>query len=212
MKIIIPENLSEATVGQYKKFAKIVEENPDNEEFLAMKMIEVFCNISMKEVQQIPVNDVEDIVATLNKTFESKRKFKQRVMFNGKEYGFIPDLENISMGEYVDMSAYIEGTENLDKLMAVLYRPIKYKSKELYSIEKYDPKPEKDMLMNDFPLDVALEGQGFFLTLSEDLLRNLTDCLPKEQHKETKRHLGRNGGGIKAFTQSLRATFSSLTR
>ena len=201
MKIIIPENLSEATVGQYKKFAKIVEENPDNEEFLAMKMIEVFCNISMKEVQQIPVNDVEDIVATLNKTFESKRKFKQRVMFNGKEYGFIPDLENISMGEYVDMSAYIEGTENLDKLMAVLYRPIKYKSKELYSIEKYDPKPEKDMLMNDFPLDVALEGQGFFLTLSEDLLRNLTDCLPKEQHKGTKRHLGRNGRGIKAFTQ-----------
>ena len=201
MKIIIPENLSEATVGQYKKFAKIVEENPDNEEFLAMKMIEVFCNISMKEVQQIPVNDVEYIVATLNKTFESKRKFKQRVMFNGKEYGFIPDLENISMGEYVDMSAYIEGTENLDKLMAVLYRPIKYKSKELYSIEKYDPKPEKDMLMNDFPLDVALEGQGFFLTLSEDLLRNLTDCLPKEQHKETKRHLVKSGDGIKAFTQ-----------
>ena len=210
MKITIPENLREINIRQYQKFSKIVDENPDSEDFLAMKMVEIFCDIPFKDVQNIPVNDMEEIVLTLNNTFESKRKFRQRIHFKGIEYGFIPDLENMSFGEYVDLNKYLESTEDLHRLMAVLYRPITMSSKDLYAIEKYDPSPTKDWIMLDFPLDVALEAQVFFYNLANALLMNLGDYLEKEQATIKNKPSGKSGDGISRFMRSLKVTCSNL--
>ena len=46
-KLLVPETLSEITLGQYQKFIKISEEN-ENTLFLQQKMIEIFCRIDLK--------------------------------------------------------------------------------------------------------------------------------------------------------------------
>ena len=42
IEINVPTSLSEVTLGQYQKFLKIAEENPECN-FLNAKMIEIFC-------------------------------------------------------------------------------------------------------------------------------------------------------------------------
>ena len=209
MKVIIPENLSEIKLKDYQKYLSIVEDNEGADEFLALKMIEVFCHLKFNEVRQLPVKDVEEIVEILNKTFESKRKFQRHFKVNDVEYGFIPDLENISMGEYIDINSYM-GTDDMHKLMAVLYRPVTIHKKELYDIEEYEGSDKYSDVMREAPLDIYLEAQVFFYRLAKELLNSSADFLEAMNLTTLeKQTLEVNGVGISQFTQSLRDVCST---
>ena len=71
---------------------------------------------------------------------EQDSKLKRIIEVEGKEYGFHPDLDSITLGEYADIETFIKnGIENnLPELMAVLYRPIVEKKNDIYIIEAYD--------------------------------------------------------------------------
>ena len=66
--INIPESLSEITLAQYQKWLKIIDKNEDDN-FLKQKMIEIFCNIPLKQVLNIKANDIDTIVEDINKLF-----------------------------------------------------------------------------------------------------------------------------------------------
>jgi hypothetical protein len=65
---------------------------------------------------------------------------KNIIEINGVEYGFMPDLDSISLGQYADIETFIKNgiDKNLPELMAVLYSPIKLKKNDIYIIEPYD--------------------------------------------------------------------------
>ena len=79
---------------------------------------------------------------------------------DGKEYGFIPNLEQMKSGEYIDL------TNNLGKdilaSMAVMYRPITRKYRGVYDIEKYNGTDNKEIFKNA-PISVYLGAQVFHL-------------------------------------------------
>jgi len=212
MKVIIPEDLSEIKLKDYQKYLKIVEDNEGADDFLALKMIEVFCHIKFSQVRQLPMKDVEEIVTILNNTFESKRKFQRHFKIRGIEYGFIPDLENISMGEYIDITSYLGDTDSLHKLMAVLYRPTVIHKKELYTIKKYEGSSDYSDVMKEAPLDVCLESQVFFWDLTRELLKGTADYLEAlnltSQEKET---LEASGVGINQFMELHKEGSLTLT-
>ena len=96
MRLTIPENTSEIKLGDYQKYVKIAEDS--DEWFQGLKMIELFCDVPFKEVNKMKMTDVSDTLDLINKAFSVKRKFKRRFTLDGVEFGFIPDLESISMG------------------------------------------------------------------------------------------------------------------
>ena len=49
LELTIPTDLNEITLGQYQKFIKVKETTTDNE-MLAEKMIQIFCDIELKEI------------------------------------------------------------------------------------------------------------------------------------------------------------------
>jgi hypothetical protein len=57
---------------------------------------------------------------------------------DGVEYGFIPNLDDMSFGEYVDLDTYLGDWQNIHRAMAVLYRPIREKRGERYNIVPYE--------------------------------------------------------------------------
>jgi hypothetical protein len=65
---------------------------------------------------------------------------KNLIEIDGVEYGFHPDLSDITLGEFADLEFMIkDGIENnLAEIMAILYRPVVEKKKALYSIQAYD--------------------------------------------------------------------------
>ena len=88
-------------------------------------------------------------------------------MLKGIEYGFIPELDDMSLGEYIDLDTYIGDWENIHKAMNVLYRPIENKRKQQYVIQEYRAEINSDLL--DMPLDAVIGSVFFFYRLGSEL-------------------------------------------
>ena len=209
IEVIIPNDLSEITLDQYQRFLKIQENNTD-EKFLTSKMIEIFCGIKLPEVLKMRVNDVALITNILTEMFESIPQLVQRFKMGGVEYGFIPDLDDMSLGEYIDLDTYLSDWENIHRAMAVLYRPIKNKSGNRYNIKDYDGKGFEDM--KDMPLDAVLSSIVFFYNLGIELSKAMMNYLETTEEEALTEYLNsqQNGVGINQFTHSLTEILQDL--
>lgn len=209
LSINVPTELNELTLGQYQKFLKVQKDNGDGI-FVAQKMIEIFCGIDLKDTFKIKINDINEIIAILNDLLDIKPQLINRFTLNNQEYGFIPVLEDISLGEYIDIETHMQDWEEMHKAMSVLYRPIKQKYKDKYDIIDYDAK-ESD-IMKDMPLDVAFSSVVFFYNLGIELSSNMMDYLTDQQMinlTEGAVSSIKDGGGIQAFTNSLKEILQS---
>ena len=136
LNINIPSTLNEITLRQYKTFLNIQATIKD-EKFLSVKLIEIFCKIKPSDVMLLKVKDSEMISNSINKLFDDKPALVTRFKINNKEYGFHPQLDELTLGEYVDLDTYIGDWENMEKAMSVLYRPIIAKLKGKYTISEF---------------------------------------------------------------------------
>ena len=65
IEINVPSSLNEITLGQYQKFLKIAENNPEGN-FLDAKMIEIFCGIPLSDSYKLKMSSVTAILDILN--------------------------------------------------------------------------------------------------------------------------------------------------
>ena len=211
IKLNVPENLSEITLAQYQRWVKIIDKEEEVGTFYQQKMIEIFCGIPHKDSFRMKLRDVTKVTNILGSLFDKKPKLKQRFMMNGVEYGFIPNLDDMTLGEYVDLDTYLGKWQQVEKAMAVLYRPIINTYKNKYTIEEY--KAEGQDVYKDMPMDIVLGSMLFFYRLGIDLSRLMTVYL--EQNKEKplppSLNLGKNGDGINQFLHSLRGILDDLS-
>ena len=92
IEINVPTSLSEVTLGQYQKFLKIAEDNPEGN-FLNAKMIEIFCGIPLSDSYKLKMSSVIAIIDILNELLSQTPKRVEQFTMNGVQYGFIPDLD-----------------------------------------------------------------------------------------------------------------------
>ena len=164
VKVILPENARELTVEQYQKFLKV----EGDETFMTLKALELFANIPLKVAYAMKAEDILDISQHILSIVGGKHPLVRRLSFRGKEYGFVPNLEEMSFGEYIDLDSYLSDMQQLHKTVGVLYRPIVKEKGDLYGIEPYKGTDG----YADFPLDVALGATLFFYRLSNKLLKD----------------------------------------
>ena len=181
IEINVPSSLSEITLGQYQKFLKIAENNQEGN-FLDAKMIEIFCGIPLSDSYKLKMSSVSAILDILNEMLSQTPKHVERFKMNGVEYGFIPDLDEMSLGEYIDLDNNASDWEKMHVAMNVLYRPIKTSKVGKYNIEEYDVKfPE---VMKDMPLDAAIGSLFFFYNLGKELARHTILSLDNQAEME----------------------------
>jgi len=209
VNITVPTDLSEITLKQYKHFLKI-QKGVDDEKFLNAKIIEIFCKMKLDDVMRLKFNDTEFIVNTLTEMFEQKPNLVTKFKLNNKEYGFHPQLDDLTLGEYIDLDTFVGDWENIEKAMAVLYRPVVNKLKDKYIIEEY--KVGKDQEMLDMPMDAVLSSIFFLWNLGLDLSKAMMNYLDKEQTQALTQYLTSqpNGGGITQFTDLLKETLHDM--
>ena len=87
-------------------------------------MIEIFCGIELKDAYKMKAKDVHRITNIIADMFEQKPHLINRFTMNGVASGFITNLYDMSLGEYVDLDTYLSKWEEIEKAMAVLYRPV----------------------------------------------------------------------------------------
>ena len=186
VNITVPTDLSEITLRQYKHFLKI-QKGVDDEKFLNAKIIEIFCKMPLDEVMRLKFNDSEFIVKTLTEMFEQKPNLVTSFKLDKVNYGFHPQLDDLTLGEYIDLDTFIGDWENIEKAMAVLYRPVVNKLKDKYTIEEY--KVGKDQEILDMPMDAVLSSIFFLWNLGLDLSKAMMNYLDKEQTEALTQYL-----------------------
>ena len=216
-KIDVPMHLHGITLGQYQQWLKIVdkfdEENGD-ENYLKVKMLQIFCNLPIEDTYKIPLHNFDDIVSHLGELFKVDTPLKNRWYMEGDdngeklELGLIPDLHKMSFGEYIDLDKYINDWDNMHLAMAVLFRPVVFQLKDAYNIAEYEGTAKLAPLMKDMPLDIALGAINFMLRLTSKLV-NLTldsthQTTTKALEQASKLTLEENGDGINHFILSLK--------
>lgn len=212
LQITIPTSLDEITLEQYQKFLSIAKDNPDGE-FLQHKMVEIFCGIDLKNAAQISFKDVNEITTNLSNLFNKKYELKRTFKLGNTEFGFIPNLDEITLGEYTDLDKYISDWDKMHNAMAVLYRPITKKLKDKYQIEEYNGSYTYCDAMKYAPVDVVLGAVVFFYNLGNELLKSTIHYL--ESNKEfqsivNKHNLEVNGVGIHHSMLLLREMLEDL--
>ena len=134
--------------------------------------------------QLIKELSIKDVAVIMSRIAELQQKqdssLKRIVKINEVEYGFHPNLDEITLGEYADIETFIKnGIEtNLPSLMAILYRPVTQKKNDIYTIEAYDGdirmRTEEMKQMSSEQVQSALR---FFFVLGRELLLILPSYL-----------------------------------
>jgi len=213
VKISIPTTLSEVKLSQYQKFVKIANENEEGT-FLNQKMVQIFCNIDLFMVAKMKQQDLNYAVGKISDLFKKIPDLVTKFTLNGIEFGFIPNLNDMSSGEYMDLDGYIVDWEDSHKSLAVLYRPIKQKSGNKYLIEDYEGSDKYSELMLDAPMDVVLSSKVFFWTLGRELLKSTMDSLAESKQMSivNKHNLEKDGVGILQSMPYHRAMLEDLMK
>lgn len=213
VEIEYPDNLNEISVGQYQKYLEVTKDLEG--EFLHQRTIEVLCGIPFERVTYLKHTDVKFIAEELYKLLNSEVDFVHTFNIKDQAFGFIPDFEEITSGEYADLTAYLGKHEQMHKAMAVLFRPITKRSGDKYEICEYTGTKEFSDLMRYMPLGIALGSLVFFWTLAKELSSAIQHYTRQQAIKTISAEfptLAKNGVFTKTSTPLLKEMLESLTK
>ena len=182
-KITIPTSLSEIKLREYQRFM-LIKEKEDDKDFM-LEVIRTFAKGDLDSVEKFPMARIEEIYLSILTLLQSEENALKRIInINGVEYGFHPDLQELTIGEFADIEENIKQgyVENIHKILAVLYRPVTRKYGELYGIEPYNGTGKRpDIFLDHFFVD-ALHGVFVFFSIIEnESMMNILSSLSKQE-------------------------------
>ena len=226
LELSIPQRLADIKLEQYQKYIKVLDgidkEAEEAADFINLKALEIFCGLQLKESYKLPMKSFEAVLEAIANCLQEPTPLVKRFWFRGSnktevEFGMIPDLNNISFGEYIDLDRYISDWSQMHKAMAILFRPITAKKGEFYEIEEYEGSDKYAGYMLHMPANVAIGALVFFYRLGMKLSKHtmdssLSEMTPEQRQQVESRFLEANGVGINHFMHSLEGMLQSLTK
>ena len=177
IKITLPENVSEITLEQYVEFAKL-QNRKDSLDDLAYtkRFISIFTGLRFKELRHVTLDGFNTTTQEIIKALDTPVPFENRFTLNGVEYGFQPNLDEMTTGEYVDLSACGTDHELLHRVMAILFRPIvSTDSFGNYEIAQYNGTKDTEEIMKQAPMNIVNGMLVFFWSLSKELRKTFKE-------------------------------------
>ena len=217
-KIKIPTRLSEITLRNYREVERIHKSKMDDTDKV-INTVSCLCNLSTSDTKSIQWDEVIGIYNRLIGVMNQEAFFTNRFTIDGVEYGFIPNLDKMSIGEYSDIDTFMADENNETKIMSVLYRPIKAQAHGMYEIENYTGDEDWEVILNA-PMNAVESGKVFFYNLGSDLLKAIPPYLDKALKNKTIREQDlaqgtrsqKGGGGTLAFLHLLTDNLTDLIK
>lgn len=212
-EVIVPTNLDEIPLSAYLAWKNDPEESEEGLRALALNL---FCDLTYSEIEEMPFQVAERVSDRLSQTLSKEGVFRDRFELNGIKYGFIPNLDNISLGEYIDIDNALRDEKEMWKVMSVLYRPVIREGQG----DRYEIAPWSGIYQEAFkfmPSGIAIGAMVFFCDLGLDLLSYILKYYEEEKRRQTKRgslssiRSTKSGGGWDSSIYSLREMFSKWT-
>jgi len=151
----------------------------------AKETIKALSDLPVKLIEEMALSDVATIFERLSK-LQIEGKLKKVFEIDKVEYGFLPNLDEITLGEWADIEHNIkDGLEkNIHKIMAVLFRPITSREGKLYSIKAYkDGKQRAEKFKKKMSATQVKQSLVFFWHFGKELLMILPSYLMEVMKK-----------------------------
>lgn len=199
MKVIIPQDLNEINLGQMMQLSDI-EKMEIEEVDKAKKVIKLLVNnVNDDNIDRIKVTDLLVMYQKLCAMTNTQTSLIKLMSIDGIKYGFNPDIENISTGEFMDIDMLCKKMDkNLHQIMAILYREVTTEGEGKYLIKEYDAEIEDraKLFKDKMPASVAQSCLVFFYRLGKDYLKGTMESLKEEQKVKEVLTSVKGGDGI----------------
>ena len=215
MKISVPTHINDITLEQYQRFALINTEEQDKE-FFMFKTIEIFCGVDIALVSKMRLKDAESISNEVLDVLQQNVPFTNKFELDGVKYGFIPDLQAISLGEFIDLEEGLSKDKDFHKAASVMFRPIVKEFGELYTIDGYEASTEMHHVMKQAPVGIISAAIVFFYNIAKELLKASQDFSSQEKEAAMtileKLNSQRSTGGLTLSTLYAEAMLQSINK
>ena len=176
-----------------------------------LERISICTGQSVDNLRTMPQKLIEAAGAHIDELItQETARFEKVVEMDGKRFGFIPDWDAFTAGEWIDLENYLEDFwKNAHKVMAVLFRPVTYELGDKYEVKKYTAK-EDVSIFEEMPADLVSGTLLFFWTTRNELLLDMKYSLLEVAGAAIRS--AKNGDGITSSTPSQEKTSSRWTR
>lgn len=182
VKVKIAANAKAVTLGQYIDYQNAVDK---------VEQVRIITGKSTESIRLLQSNIIDEIIMRFEAAIKlGSNTFERKVDCGLYKLGFIPNLQEMTFGEYIDLDTactdlYKDNTINAAsalKMMCILYRPIKTSFGEYYDIEKYNPNDVRKYIdhVKKMTLDHVLNVLVFFSNLEAELFNSSLEYLAKE--------------------------------
>ena len=196
LELKVPTSYADITLKQWIELQNELEAYKDDADAVTALMLYHLCGLEPKYLKSISIDDYALVKTELESFLGHTDLPLQRIIkIGGIEYGFEPNLSQMSYGAFADITQYKDLTidKNWAKIMSVLYRPIVHKRGDMYSIKTYDGEMREEMFL-EVGMDVHFGALFFFVNLLMDLLKDtLKSTMAKDIHPNIKQILVRSG-------------------
>ena len=182
----LPTSWDEISIGQYSKLMIAVDKEDSTEIELMVKSLEALADIPGGLLTKVPIKMLREAYNQLKELTSTvpNKELTRVIEIDGVEYGFIPNWDELSLGEFVDLDNYLQdGFNNLDKVFAVLYRPVVKRDGIKYTIEDYDLKDiikRRELFNNRMSIDTVYAALVFFCSIGRKLTESTLYSLEEE--------------------------------
>lgn len=213
IKIVLPESKDELKLSTYLKLIEIERDETLTDKERVFKTMQAVFNLSLEQVKQIQFADVininEHFVELLSK--KEERQIIPAFEHEGINYGMIPNLDEISLAEYIDLEESEKDPLQSNVFLNVMYRPITQRAGGKHLIESYDDSKEVDF--GDLPVSVLDRAKVFFCVLSSQLLSSIEMKLQStiQTLPQMKGNIIKDGDGTTQFIKLQKEISQDLT-
>lgn len=178
----------ELTLGEYM----VLQKTP-KDKLTTPKLMEIITGIPEKTIKKMDNKTSKYVV---NKILTAKMgtpdsKVYATFDFKGTLYGLETDLTKINFGGWLDLEIFISlgYKENLNKIVALFYRPIEAQLGKTYVLKPYDTedaiKRSEEFL--DLPFKYVVGANVFFLKFTETYINDTILSLKRKNKKIQRR-------------------------
>ena len=174
-KVDLPDYVTVSQYQEYEKNKNIYVKTP-------AKVLAMFTGIPLKEMKKLPLPEIkrvdEIIGALMNREIDESLAI--HITHKNKEYALETDFSKLNWGAWIDLDVYSQNpTENIHRLLAILYRPIKEKKKNLYILEPYDSEDVEERASEflTLPISIWFGCATFFFLIVNTYIKDMEASL-----------------------------------
>ena len=189
----LPTSWDEVSLGQYSKLMLSIEKDGSTEIELMIKSLEALVGIDGGILSKVPIKQLREAYNQLGELISTtpNNELSRVIEIDGIEYGFIPDWDDFTLAEFVDLDNYLQDSwNNMQKIFALLYRPIKSREDNKYIIDTYslkNIKERRELFNNRLSIDTVYGALVFFCAIGTKHIENMRSSLAREAEKIQKK-------------------------